>query len=233
LAEADFCGQAHDGCAGAATRNAAGQALTTIASRTQNPDATWSPLTIDCAAAAITAAVPAAAVQASFVKLLPHLPISSAPGNGQSLVNAETLFWIPTTATRTLATTTLLGHQIGLYANIASVTWNFGDDTTATNTGPGRAFTPTDHCNTPQCPDWFGHTYTSTATHLTITATITWTGRYNTDNGPLLPIPGTVTTTPTPIPMRVVQARTILVPNPNDPNTGDSTGDSNSEQGPP
>jgi hypothetical protein len=215
LQSSDFCGQAHDACAGDAATNTADQPVTTIASRTQNPDRSWSSLTIDCAASAITNPVPAAAVQASFVKLLPHLPINTAPNTGQSLVNAETLFWIPTTTTLNLGTTTLLGHHITLYATIASVQWNFGDGTTTTTPNPGRPFRTTDHCTTAQCPAWFGHTYTTTShnTPMTVTATINWTGRYTIDRGTLLQIPATVTTTPTPIPMTVVQAQSVLVPN--------------------
>jgi hypothetical protein len=209
----DFCGQVRNSCAGDPLTNAAGQPLTTYASRTLGPGGLWSLLSTDCAVIAGPAPVPAAAVEASFIKLLPHLSLSSAPANGRSLVNAESLFWIPTTNPLDLGTTTLLGHHITLSATVTAVTWNFGDGTTTTDDGPGRAFLASDHCATLTCPDWFGHTYTTPTPHLTVTATITWTGTYTIDGGVHLSIPGTVTTTPPPIPMTVVQARSVLLPN--------------------
>ena len=112
------------------------------------------------------------------------------------LVNVETLIWLDTTKTVDLGTTPLLGHHINLIATVQTVTWNFGDHHTDTTTRPGRPFLTTDHCATLTCPGWYGHTYTTTGT-MTLTATITWTGRYNIDNGPYHPITGTVTTTPT------------------------------------
>jgi hypothetical protein len=213
LSASDFCGQVHNSCAGDPLTNAAGQPLTTYASRTMGADGFWSLLSIDCTVVAGPAPVPAAAAQASFIKLLPHLSVSSAPPNGRSLVNAESLFWIPTANPLNLGSATLLGHRVTLTATVASVRWNFGDSTTATTNGPGRPFLASDHCATLTCPGWFGHTYTTPAAHLSVPATITWTGTYNVDGGVELSIPATVTTTPPPTTVTVVQARSVLVPN--------------------
>jgi hypothetical protein len=210
----DVCGQVHDECAGDPTINALDQPVTTLATQTRDAHGTWSALSVNCTVAAGPPLVPAAAARATFIRLLPKLAITTAPPDGRSLVNAESLFWIPVSSPLNLGITTLLGHQVSLTATVVSVGWDFGDGDTATSAGPGRPFLASDHCNTPLCPAWFGHVYTHPTTQLTVTATISWTGSYTIDNGVVFPIQGAVTTTPPAIAMQVVQARSVLVPNP-------------------
>ena len=151
-------------------------------------------------------------VRAEVVKLVPAVAIRAAP-NGQALVGLESLFWVDTTPTRQLGPITLLAHQVTITITVKTVNWNFGDDTTDTSTGPGRPFTPADHCGENQCPDWFGHTYTETGP-VTTTADVTWNATYTVDGGPPQPIIGTVTGPRTTMNITVKQARAVLVPTP-------------------
>jgi len=128
-------------------------------------------------------------------------------------VNLETLYWVKTPATVSLGTVALLGHQVTLSATARSVSWSFGDGATGVSEGPGRPFGPNDHCHTATCPDWFGHTYTKTGT-FTVNAVVNWTGTYSADGQPAQPIQGTVAGPAATIPMQVLQARGVLVPNP-------------------
>jgi hypothetical protein len=151
--------------------------------------------------------------RAQAQRLVPHPAIGTAPPGGTSLVNIQTITWLATPADRTLPTVRLLGRQVQLRVHLARVAWDFGDQQQATSTGPGRAYTRTDPCTTQQCPGYFGHTYTRTGT-VTITARVTWTGRYRVDAGPWQAIPGTVTAPAAAATLTLRQARAILVPPP-------------------
>lgn len=213
----DPCAQAQDTCKGQAATDAAGKPTATMVDQVQRPDSTWETVDTKCVVTAPPPQDPiAAAARDAFTKLVPHATIAAAAHYGKSLVNLETLYWLTTPTTVDLGTTPLLGQQVHLLATVQTVQWNFGDGHTATSHGPGRPFTTTDHCATTTCPDFFGHTYTQPAPHLTITATATWTGRYSTNNGPFTTITGTVTAPPTTIPMEVDQSLAILVPNPSE-----------------
>jgi hypothetical protein len=152
-------------------------------------------------------------VSAEIVKLVPHVGVNAAPGDGRSLVNLETLFWADTASDRTLGTVVLLGHQVTITVHATTVSWDFGDRTSATSDGPGRPFLDSDHCSTAQCPGWFGHTYLGTGT-FTVTATVAWSGQYSVDGASPQPIAGTVDGPTTAIPMQALQARGVLVPDP-------------------
>ena len=78
----------------------------------------------------------------------------------------------------------------------------------------GGRFRSRDFCDTKQCPGWFGHTYSQTSTSVPVTATATWVGRFSVNGGPFQVITGTVTAAPTTMALRVVQSRTVLIPNP-------------------
>jgi hypothetical protein len=152
---------------------------------------------------------------AEFSRRVPVVVIGAAPaGGGQSLVNVEALFWLETAAEVDLGSVVLLGQSVRLLASVRSVQWSFGDDTTGMSVGAGRPFVGSDFCDTKQCPGWFGHTYTQTAAWVTIAATATWVGRYSVNGGPFQVITGTVTAAPSTIRLRVVQSRTVLIPNP-------------------
>jgi hypothetical protein len=200
-------------CAGQPAVSATGQPLTVIATEVTNAAGNWVLGPVNCAAAAGPPAIAAAAVHDAFVKLVPHPTIATAPPDAKPLVNLETLLWLNTTKTVDLGITPLLGHQVDLVASVQSVTWNFGDHHTDTTNGPGRPFLDSDYCATISCPGWYGHIYT-TVGPMAVTATITWTGRYNIDGSNYLPITGAVTTAPTTTKLEVRQSLSVLVPNP-------------------
>jgi hypothetical protein len=208
------CREAARQCAGQSATSPTGQPYEVISTETENTAGTWIQGNITCTAT--TGAPPAvdqAAIHDAFTKLVPKPTIGTAPPNGNTLVNIQTILWINTPTTVNLGTTPLAGHQVTLTASVQSVTWNFGDHHTDTTKTPGRPFLDNDHCYTTLCPDYYGHIYTTTGT-MTITATTTWTGRYNIDGGPFLPITGTATSTPQTTTATVKQSEAILVPNP-------------------
>jgi hypothetical protein len=208
------CKTATSQCAGNPTTSPTGQPYTVISAETQNTAGTWIQGPITCTALTTPpTTIDQSAIHDTFVKLLPHPTIQTAPPNNHTLTNLETLIWLNTPQQINLGTTPLANHHITLIATITTITWNFGDHHTDTTTTPGRPFLPTDHCPTTTCPTWYGHTYTQTGT-ITLTATTTWTGRYNIDNGPYHPITGTTTTPPTTTQLTIQQSLSILVPNP-------------------
>jgi hypothetical protein len=210
----DLCAVTHNSCAGQPATNAAGQPLTTQVTQFQQTDGTWGPATSNCSVVAGAApGLDPGAVQAQFATLVPHSRVMAAPPTGRAIVNIESLFWVDTPPQRELGTSPLLGHQVTITATVQSVRWSVGDGATSTASTPGRPYTSTDHCDTKQCPDWFGHTYTSTGP-MTVSAAVTWTGRYSVDGGPLLQIPGAVTAAPSTFSVQAYEARAVLVPDP-------------------
>ncbi|WP_157749663.1 hypothetical protein [Jatrophihabitans sp. GAS493] len=170
----------------------------------------------NAATAPATPQVTDAMVLASVTKFLPTTPLGVTPAGGTTLVNIQTIFWLDTPADRTLATVTLLGHQVRITIHLHGVTWNFGDGHTATTTTPGREYTASDRCSTPQCPGFFGHIYTDTSRSgpATVTATATWTAAYSVDNGPTNTITTPITAKPTTTNITVTQQRGQLIPEP-------------------
>jgi hypothetical protein len=210
----DPCATATNECAGRPQTSPTGQPLTILSTQIQNPKGTWSQGPVDCGAAAGPPGLDQGAIHDAFVKLVPTPTIGTAPpATKTGLVYVEVLTWLATPATVNLGTTPLLGHQVTLTATVQSVVWTWGDDSTDTIHKPGRPFLSTDYCDTKQCPDWFGHTYTATGIK-TITATTTWTGRYSIVGANSLPITGTATSTPATSQIHIQQSRTVLVPNP-------------------
>ena len=212
-----------DPCAGAGT--CVGQTggwgagkTTIIVTLTQQPDGSWLQSTVDCnVPVAKGGGAPAGPgpsdVRQQIERLVPRPGIGVAPPGGVTLVNIQTLLWIGTTATRDLGTVTLLGRRVDLQVTVTSVRWDFGDGAVDTTTSPGRPYDPADPCSTALCPDYFGHTYTTTGP-MTITATTTWTGRYRIDGGAWQTIATPVTGPPEQAGVTVKQTRAVLVPTP-------------------
>jgi hypothetical protein len=146
-------------------------------------------------------------------RLLPHPAIGVAPPGHVTLVDIETVLWVNTAARRDLGTVTVLGQRVDLRAHVVHVDWRFGDGSTATVSGPGRAYSDDHPCDTAECDGYFGHTYLDTGA-VTINAAITWTGEFRVAGGGWQPIPGTVTAAATATTIDVKQARAILVPDP-------------------
>ena len=159
------------------------------------------------------AQVTAEMARAEAEKLLPHPKIGTAPAGGVSLVNIETVLWVDTKPDPTLGTVTLLGYRVTLRAHLERVDWSFGDQSSETTSGPGKAYTKDDPCTTAQCPDYFGHVYRNTG-HLTIGAQLTWTGQFQVDGGALQDIAGAVTAPAAGQPIHIREARGVLVDNP-------------------
>ena len=145
-------------------------------------------------------------------RLVPRPAIGSAPPNGTTLVNIETVLWVDTARSRSLGTVTLLGHQVQITVDVASVAWSFGDGASTTTSDPGVAYDPARPCSAKICDDYWGHVYRRTG-HPTLTATVTWTGTYRVDGGAPQQIPGTVTGPATAVTLDVREARGILVRN--------------------
>ncbi|SDJ06022.1 hypothetical protein SAMN05444157_1524 [Frankineae bacterium MT45] len=197
------------------------KAVVTYTRLTSPPNAPWGYAGMRCvpvtAAAPATPQVTAAMVRAAVTKLLPTAPLGVTPAGGQTLVNMQTIFWLDTPAQRTLADVTLLGHQVRITIRLHDVAWDFGDGNQVTATSAGRPYTSADRCSTPDCPGFFGHTYTQTTPvgHTdSITATPTWSASYTVDNGPANAIPGTIVAKPTRTTITIAQQRGRLVPEP-------------------
>jgi len=190
--------------------------ITTEVIQKQNPDGSWTQLSMLChvvlgriTPAQVTAQMASDAAR----RLLPHPAVRTTGAGSPTLINIETVLWIDTPAERNLGTLTLLGHRVDLRAQVKSVDWNFGDNSTDTTTGPEPGYQLSNPCRTVTCPDYYGHVYRDTGTP-SISASLTWTGQYRVDAGPWLSIGGTVSAPATPTTITVRQARGILVPNP-------------------
>jgi hypothetical protein len=212
------CGQMRNLCDAATTAHLpTGPNITTTATIGRIANGPWMMVGHDCAVSP-TAARPqltATMLLREVRELVPHPGIGIAPPGGTTLVNLQTLLWADTPADRSLGTHTLLGHHVALRVHVHRVDWTFGDGQHDSTTTPEPKYNPAEGCHTQTCPGYWGHTYTTTGPK-TITATITWTGRYRVDTGPWQTIPNTVTGPTTTTTLTVKQARGILVPNPPD-----------------
>jgi hypothetical protein len=113
-----------------------------------------------------------------------------------------------TTATEQAFDVTILGQAVHLTATPASFTYNFGD---ATTLGP----TPVAGYSIPEA-DWLlndtrtSHSYTATGNYPA-TITTNFTGTYSVNNGPPLPINGTLDLTTAPKTIQVWKTEKALV----------------------
>lgn len=187
--------------------------LTTQVTLRQNADNTWTQVGYSCAVKAATPQATALMARQEIEKLVPHPEVGVAPPGGTSLVNIQTLLWVDTPADRPLGTVSLLGHRVDLQVHVHHVTWDFGDGTTDTTDNPEPRYDPADGCHTVTCPGYWGHTYSATGSH-TVTAAVSWTGRYRVDDGTWQDIAGTVTGPTGRATLTIRQARGVLV---NDP----------------
>lgn len=146
-------------------------------------------------------------------RLIPTAQIGLAPRH-DTLVNMETIMWVATARQRTLPTVTILGRPVSVHISIDHVSWDYGDGQTNTTSGPGPAYDPDhDPCKTAQCPDYDGHTYTTTGP-LTVTATVTWSATFQVAGGPATAIPGTLDGPASTAALLVREARSVLVRDP-------------------
>jgi hypothetical protein len=189
---------------------------TILAFEVQNPDGSWSVSSFNCSASTKVSAggIPDQVIRQEAQRLAPHPAVRVVTPN--TLVNIEIVLWLDAKAEAALTPATLLGHHVTITLGIDQIDWTFGDGITAETRSPERAYDNADPCNTVQCADYWGHTYTTTGTK-TIAATITWAGSYRVDNGPAQPITGTITSRATPTTITVREARGVLIADPTPP----------------
>lgn len=178
----------------------------------QQPDGTWRQTGVDCDGNGAPDAliVTAAMVRQQVVRLLPPVAVGVAPATGPTLVNLETIFWSPTSATRQLGPVTILGQRVAITIRFDHATYDYGDGTTATADSPGTAWTD-DLCDTAQCPTLDGHTYTQPADAVTASSTITWTAGFTVGGGAEQPIPGTIDGPTSDHDLQVLEGRSVIV----------------------
>jgi hypothetical protein len=183
----------------------------TYATMQKAADGTWSIVASFWCPSNATPMPDAGAIRDQVIKLLPAVPVGVIHPH-LSLVNVQEILWAPTTATKDLGTVTVITTPVRVKLAFEHADWDFGDNTTATTTQPGKIYHPEDPCPTAQCPDYFGHTYTNTGPK-TITLTITWTGQYSTNNGQTwTTITGGPLTSPTTTAtITLHQARAVLI----------------------
>jgi hypothetical protein len=151
------------------------------------------------------------ALRQQVLRLLPSVRIGSA-WTHRALVNAETVLWADTDANRTLRTVNVVGRPVQLRIAFDHANWHFGDGATDTTTDPGKAYTKTAPCNTAQCAQYYGHTYSDTG-NVTISLSVAWHAQFSLNGGntwtdvDAVPLTGPQTTHA----LRIVQARGILV----------------------
>ncbi|MCX6399359.1 MAG: PKD domain-containing protein [Propionibacteriales bacterium] len=139
-------------------------------------------------------------VQRAFARLdLPAAEHVIQPPDGLTLVNFDTNFY--TTSTEPISrTVTLLGQQVTLEATPAEFQWSFGDGRSLTTTEPGTPY-----------PDLtVTHNYERKGTYRPSLGTV-YTGRYRVGGGAWQQIPGTVTISGAPQPIRAIEAQPKLV----------------------
>lgn len=154
----------------------------------------------------------AGAIRDQVVKLLPVVPVGIVTGH-LSLVNIQEIVWTPTPVTTDLGRITVVGTPVHIRLTFDHTTWDYGDGSPVeTSTVPGKAYNPKLPCATKQCPDYLGHTYTSTGP-MTIRMTPTWTGQYSLDDTTWTTITGGPLTGQTATAdITLKQARAVLVP---------------------
>jgi hypothetical protein len=181
----------------------------------KQPDGTWSTTGSECdpVSNAPPPAVTPLMVWQQAQRLIPTAQIGLAPRH-DTLVNMETIMWVATARQRTLPTVTILGRPVSVHISVDHVAWDYGDGQTTTSSDAGRPYDAAhDPCKTAQCPDYEGHTYTTTG-ELTVTATVTWRATFQVAGGPATAIPGTLDGPASTAVLRVREARSVLVRDP-------------------
>ena len=128
---------------------------------------------------------------------LPAMQVHTQPAD-KTLVNFKTNFFTDPTPVR--RTVTLLGQRVDVVATPASYTWHFGDGATATTAGPGARYPALD----------ITHEYQ--VAHVTVSSSVdvAYTARFRVRGGVWQDIPGAVTITGAPAPLRVSEATAVL-----------------------
>ena len=153
-------------------------------------------------------------VKQAIEKLVPKPSVGIAPPGGRTLVNEQTVLWADTPADRNLGTVTLLRiFRVGLRVHVDHVDWDFGDGHTDVTATPGAPYEKGEHCKEVTCPGHYGHIYATTG-DMTVGAQVSWTGQYAVNGGAWQDIDGTVTGPQQTAQVGVIEARGVLVPDP-------------------
>jgi hypothetical protein len=196
----------------AATTQQAGRTAMATIRLQKGADGAWSLNGWVCRAVGPPAVTPAMVLQEAS-RLVPATPIGLAPRT-RTLVNIETVMWLDARPQNQLAPVTILGQRVVITLGLDRVDWTFGDGRADAGTTPGTPYDArNDPCTTKQCGDYYGHTYTTTGTMI-VTALASWRVTFRVGNGPVARIPGTVTGPASQATVQVIEARSVLVPNP-------------------
>ena len=175
-------------------------------------DGTWQSDGAACVIAAKPSVTPQMVIDRA-ARLIPTAAIGVAP-KAATLVNMQTIMWVEAPAKQTLPTARILGKQVRITIVLDHVNWSFGDGRTDTTTNPGKRYDGVnDTCETRLCPDYYGHIYTNKG-RTTLTATAAWRATFTVGTGPPTAIPGTINGPTARSPIRVREARAVLVDNP-------------------
>ena len=150
-----------------------------------------------------------------MLRLLPSVQIGSAWSH-RALVNAETILWADTGASRTLRTVNVVGRRVQLRIAFDHANWSFGDQHTDTTTDPGKPYVEGRRCIAGASAPATTGTPTTDVGPVTITLSVAWHAEFSLDNGntwtdvDAAPLTGPQTTHD----LDVVQARGIIVAGP-------------------
>jgi hypothetical protein len=176
-------------------------------------DNTWSLTGTECDAISGPPRVTALMVWEQARRLISAAPIGLAPRD-RTLVNIQTIMWVDTATARVLPSVALLGKSVSIHTTIDHVAWDFGDAHADVRDQPGKPYDPHGApCTTKQCPAYFGHAYTTTG-QMTVMATVTWRATFRVGGGTLTPVPGTIAGPGSTASIVVLEARSVLVPDP-------------------
>jgi hypothetical protein len=142
--------------------------------------------------------------------LLPRVPaVTTGP---TTLVNIQTLLWADTPQRRSLGRVVVVGQPVWLRLAFDHAVWDFGDGSTLSSDVPGKAYDArNDPCRTVSCPDYFGHTFTTTGV-MTVSVRIAWRASYSLDGQNYQPVDDAPLTGPAgTVRIHVRQARGVLV----------------------
>ncbi|QIX27089.1 hypothetical protein ncot_11150 [Nocardioides sp. JQ2195] len=135
---------------------------------------------------------------------LPKPTLSIQPPGGKTLVNFDTIF--STDADSFRRTVHLLGRRVQLGITPVSYVWAYGDGTSETTTGPGVEWS-----SGRPMSDYLVHAYEDADVTMQPRVSVAYSARFRVGNGRWRDVSGTVTSEGTPVDLRVVEARSVLL----------------------
>lgn len=170
-----------------------------------------------CPTTAQTPQVTAGIVATAFKRLpLPASPLKIQPPGGETLVNFDTIFYTTNSHPFARVIPNLLGHRIVFWIRPAEYDWHWGDGAPYhESTDPGAPFTTQE-----AIAHDITHRYLRRGTFYPHLDTV-YTANYKLDNGPWVPVPGSVTIEGDGVRLITRTAHPVLLDDtPADPNRG-------------